>query len=70
MKNMIEAHYVAIGGVLCGLMLKMDAWEDKFGKGRGGLVSKPDFHHVRDAYGHELHLRDRAKSPRHQRSAI
>ncbi|MFP6748303.1 MAG: hypothetical protein VCD66_11985 [Alphaproteobacteria bacterium] len=43
MKEMIEAHYVTIGGVLCGLMVKMDSWESKFAKGRGGPVSKADF---------------------------
>ncbi|MBT3536448.1 MAG: IDEAL domain-containing protein [Rhodospirillaceae bacterium] len=43
MKEMIEAHYVTIGGVLCGLMVKMDAWDEKFARGRGGPVSKADF---------------------------
>ena len=43
MKEMIEAHYVTIGGVLCGLMVKMDAWDEKFASGRGGPVSKADF---------------------------
>lgn len=43
MKGMIEAHYVTIGGVLCGLMVKMDSWDQKFAKGRGGPVSKADF---------------------------
>ncbi len=43
MKEMIEAHYVTIGGVLCGLMVKMDAWDEKFANGRGGPVSKADF---------------------------
>ena len=43
MKEMIEAHYITIGGVLCGLMVKMDAWDEKFANGRGGPVSKADF---------------------------
>lgn len=43
MKEMIEAHYVTIGGVLCGLMVKMDSWDEKFAKGRGGPISKADF---------------------------
>ena len=43
MKEMIEAHYVTIGGVLCGLMVKMDAWDDKFSNHRGGPISKADF---------------------------
>lgn len=43
MKEMIEAHYVTIGGVLCGLMVKMDSWDEKFARGRGGPISKADF---------------------------
>ncbi len=43
MKEMIEAHYVTIGGVLCGLMVKMDGWDEKFGGDRGGPIAKADF---------------------------
>ncbi len=43
MKEMIEAHYVTIGGVLCGLLVKMDSWEEKFDRGRGGPIAKADF---------------------------
>ena len=43
MKEMVEAHYVTIGGVLCGLMVKMDAWDEKFTRGKGGPVPKADF---------------------------
>ena len=43
MKEMVEAHYVTVGGVLCGLMVKMDAWDEKFPRGRGGPVPKADF---------------------------
>lgn len=28
---------------MCGLLVKMDSWDEKFGKGRGGPVSKADF---------------------------
>ena len=42
-KDTIEAHYVTIGGALCGLMVKMDAWDEKFANGRGGPISKADF---------------------------
>ncbi len=42
-KKMIEAHYVTIGGVLCGLMVKMDPWDEIFPNGRGDPVSKADF---------------------------
>lgn len=31
-RKMITAHHATLGGVLCGLTVKMDAWEEKFGK--------------------------------------
>ncbi|MDA1100957.1 MAG: hypothetical protein O2967_18465 [Proteobacteria bacterium] len=43
MKEMVQAHYVTIGGVLCGLTVKLDAWDEKFGRGKGGPVPKADF---------------------------
>lgn len=41
-KTMIQSHHVTVGGVLCGLSVKMNSWQDSFGKG-GGLVAKGDF---------------------------
>lgn len=43
MKRLITGDYTTIGGMLCGLQVKMDAWERKFGGGRGGPLSKADF---------------------------
>jgi hypothetical protein len=34
---------VTIDGVLCGLMVKMDSWDEKFPNGPGGPASKADF---------------------------
>ena len=33
MKQMITSHYTTIGGVLCGLTVKMKAWEQRFARG-------------------------------------
>lgn len=43
MKTVITGHYTTIGGMLCGLQIKMDAWDERFPEGRGGLLSKADF---------------------------
>lgn len=43
MKTMVTSHYATIGGVLCGLTVKIKAWEERFAKGKGGPVSKADF---------------------------
>ncbi len=34
---------MTLGGVLCGLSVKMSLWEEKFGGGRGGLVQRAEF---------------------------
>lgn len=41
-KRMIESHHVTVGGVLCGLSVKMNSWQEQFGAG-GGLVRRADF---------------------------
>ena len=41
-KTMIQSHHVTVGGVLCGLSVKMNSWHEQFGNG-GGLVAKGDF---------------------------
>lgn len=43
MKAIIIGQYTTIGGMLCGLQVKMDAWDERFPEGRGGLLSKADF---------------------------
>jgi hypothetical protein len=43
MKSLIRGHYATIGGILCGLQVKMDAWDKKFAGGRGGPLARADF---------------------------
>jgi hypothetical protein len=42
-KEMVAGHHMTLGGVLCGLSVKMSMWEEKFGGGRGGLVQRSEF---------------------------
>lgn len=42
-KQMVANHHTTLGGVLCGLAVKMSLWEEKFGGGRGGLVQRSEF---------------------------
>ena len=42
-KDMIAAHHSTIGGVLCGLKVKMSAWDERFAEGRGGPIERADF---------------------------
>lgn len=41
-KTMIQSHHVTVGGVLCGLSVKMNSWQEQFGSG-GGLMRRADF---------------------------
>jgi hypothetical protein len=41
-KKMIQSHHVTVGGVLCGLSVKMNSWSEKFANG-GGIVRRGDF---------------------------
>ena len=42
-KEMVASHHTTLGGVLCGLAVKMSLWQEKFGGGRGGLVQRSEF---------------------------
>lgn len=42
-KDMVASHHMTLGGVLCGLSVKMSIWDEKFGGGRGGLVQRSEF---------------------------
>ena len=42
-KELIIGHHTTVGGVLCGLKVKMDPWNEKFGKGQGGPIQRSDF---------------------------
>jgi uncharacterized protein YaaR (DUF327 family) len=41
-KKLISSHHATVGGVLCGLSVKMNSWAEKFANG-GGLVRRGDF---------------------------
>jgi hypothetical protein len=44
-RKLIKSHHKTVGGVLCGLTTKMDAWETKFGTNSQGaaVVARSDF---------------------------
>ena len=42
-KDMIASHHSTLGGVLCGLAVKMARWQEKFGDDRGGPVQRSEF---------------------------
>ena len=42
-KRLISSHHSTIGGVLCGLAVKMSMWNDRFADGRGGPQARADF---------------------------
>jgi hypothetical protein len=41
-KQAIQADHVAIGAVMCGLSVKMNGWQDRFGTG-GSLMRRANF---------------------------
>jgi len=42
-KRLISSHHSTIGGVLCGLAVKMSIWDERFSDGRGGPQARADF---------------------------
>ncbi|MEI6558998.1 MAG: hypothetical protein WCO00_11375 [Rhodospirillaceae bacterium] len=42
-RKLITAHHVTIGGVLCGLAVKMDLWKQRFARGGGGPNRRLEF---------------------------
>jgi hypothetical protein len=42
-RRQIEAHHVTIGGVLCGLAVKMALWRERFPRGGGGPQKRVEF---------------------------
>ena len=38
LKSMIASSHTTVGGILCGLSVKMGAWHDKFGGREAGLI--------------------------------
>ncbi len=54
-RTLIKSHHKTVGGVLCGLTTKMDAWEDKFGEDstHAPAVARSDFIMSHMRYGME-----------------
>lgn len=42
-KDIITSHHATLGGVLCGLAVKMARWQEKFADGRGGPMQRAEF---------------------------
>lgn len=42
-RELITSHHVTIGGVLCGLAVKMDLWKTRFARGGGGPNRRLEF---------------------------
>lgn len=42
-RELIASHHVTIGGVLCGLAVKMDLWKSRFQRGGGGPNRRMEF---------------------------
>ena len=42
-KELITGHHTTIDGVLCGLKVTMNAWNERFGGGQGGPIQHSDF---------------------------
>ena len=40
---MIESSHTTVGGILCGLSVKIGAWHDKFGGREAGLIGQAEF---------------------------
>lgn len=43
LKQMIENSHTTVGGILCGLSVKLGAWDDRFGGREAGLISQAEF---------------------------
>jgi transposase-like protein len=42
-RDLITSHHVTIGGVLCGLAVKIDLWKTRFARGGGGPLRRLEF---------------------------
>ena len=43
MRDLVRDHHCSVGGVLCGLQVKLGAWNENFHDGRGGSLQRADF---------------------------
>ena len=69
-RDLIESHQVAIGGVLCGLLVKMSIWDELRASSRGGLLQRAQFvmSHMRSGMDIVRQI-DREAAPRMLRAA-
>ena len=42
-RKLIESHYTTVGGVLCGLLMKIDAWEREVGWKNTSPIKRAEF---------------------------
>ena len=65
-RSLITAHHVTIGGVLCGLAVKMGLWRSRFARGGGGPNRRLEFvkSEILPGLSHIKHLEDSASSIR------
>lgn len=63
-KRLISSHHSTIGGVLCGLGVKMSMWNDRFGDGRGGPQARADFILSEMRHGIEKIVQVEASAPK------
>ncbi len=65
-RQLITAHHVTIGGVLCGLAVKMGLWKERFARGGGGPNRRLEFvkSEILPGLSHIKQLEDSAQSIR------
>ena len=42
-KELVAGHHMTLGGVLCGLAVKMSLWDERFADGKGSLMQRAEF---------------------------
>ncbi len=62
-RQLITSHHVTIGGVLCGLAVKMGLWKYRFSRGGGGPNKRLEFvkSEILPGLGHIKHLEETAR---------
>ena len=63
-KRIISSHHSTIGGVLCGLAVKMSVWNDRFADGRDGPQARADFMLSEMRHGIEKIVEVEASAPK------
>ena len=63
-KRIISSHHSTIGGVLCGLAVKMSMWNDRFADGRDGPQARADFMLSEMRHGIEKIVEVEASAPK------